>query len=484
MNFSKRIFPLIIGVSILTLLTFSCNKEELPSLNNTESSYYPSAGSFRSLTMPIVENGMLSFSDQEHFDEYLDYLDAIVMNEPQSEEEEDSDETEIDDKLLAVEQSLGFQSLRAKLYVDFVTLDEVGFSSLDEIPEEYYISSSAYRSIFNEDQEVKIGSSIWVYYNEDYFIEITDASLDTRDAIRLAKSGSPNEVPTSIRVKENIKIIPTTAEAQKERPGVGTYSESDGQNGDPTTKCNGVRVLSPLYDLRDPCDPFTQVIRIESGILCGAVLDYWDQSITLRIDWGDGSVEFFTLADGNGNIPISHRYNNQGDYTIEIIGELDADQTPLSANPAEIGVVNIGVNCLANETSSGRVWKYSIETGSDRRAYSSELIKQNRIGNSVWGRSRVCGITRSYHWKNNRWRSKRVERLVVQFTANTRGDDCTIYRTESGAVWPYNSRKAERAKTIDFQHLLEGDIESNHRMKHNDKYYTHDHSLTPPPPDC
>lgn len=58
--------------------------------------------------MPNVENDMLVFDDHDHFDSYLSYLDAIVMDEPLSEQETDTDSTEIHEKLLSIEQSINF----------------------------------------------------------------------------------------------------------------------------------------------------------------------------------------------------------------------------------------------------------------------------------------------------------------------------------------------------------------------------------------
>ena len=69
-----------------TALFFTaCQKEQTEALisNNNKTFPMPTNGGFCSLpTMPTVQNEMLKFTDQAHFDEYLAYLDALVMDEP------------------------------------------------------------------------------------------------------------------------------------------------------------------------------------------------------------------------------------------------------------------------------------------------------------------------------------------------------------------------------------------------------------------
>lgn len=491
MNLLKKSLLCILGGLTVILLIFSCKKELAQNTLTTKADlpYYPRVGSFRSLTMPTVEDDMLVFTDGEHFDAYLAYLDAIVMDEPQSEEEEDTDATEIDDKLLVVEQALGFQSLRAKLKADFDALDEQGFASLDEIPKEYYIASSSYRSVFNEDQEVKIGNVIWVYYNADFMVEITNGSLEIRNLIRTVRGDSPDFLPTPLHLLDPVKITPLDKMTDFV---VGSGDETSGDGGEP--KCNfGTRYCYPIPDLNsfDACNPLTRYIWIQSGVTCNsgsssAYEDPWDSPIQVTINWGDGSSETIQIINGWGkddpNIQSRpHTYAAPGNYTISVSGFKVDDQSALSTNPGQLGIA-ITNSCFPDQASSPRVWKYSVETGSQRRAYSSELVKTNVAGNSPWGKARVCAVTQSYEWKNGTWKSKKVDRLASIFNAAHRGnvDDCTIYRTQVKSVWPYNSKKAEAVGTENYKHFTTGDIYSDQRMYHNGNTYQHFHTLADP----
>ncbi len=88
MNIFKSTLILITGGVTIILFALSCKKDK--AISNNDLPYYPRIGSFRSLTMPEVKNEMLQFTDHAHFDDYLAYLDAIVMDEPQTEEESDT----------------------------------------------------------------------------------------------------------------------------------------------------------------------------------------------------------------------------------------------------------------------------------------------------------------------------------------------------------------------------------------------------------
>ena len=117
-----------------------------------------------------------------------------LWTNPQNEGQTDTDSTEFDAKLLQVETNLSFNSLRAKLVADFEALNEEGFATLEAIPAEHFVPSSSLRSILNEQLEAKITNSIFVYYNQDWLIEITNGDIETRDAIRELRKNFPNTV--------------------------------------------------------------------------------------------------------------------------------------------------------------------------------------------------------------------------------------------------------------------------------------------------
>jgi len=420
--------------------------------------------------MPGIKNGMLQFSDQAHFDNYLAYLDAIVMDEPQTEEESDNDSTDIDAKLASVEEFLGFISLRAKLKSAFDALNQQGFASLDDIPAEHYIASSSLRSIFNEKQEVMIGESIWVYYNADFMVEITDASLDTRDAVHSYRAILSDRIHPAVFILNNIKIVPIgDLEATAELGAVEGEERTPGQKSSHTS---GFRLLNLMSQPAPACIALTRSIALESGVQfdTSRFIEH-SGNTNYVIDWGDGIIQLVGRVDGIYFV-ISHNYAAAGDYTVSVTGTFGG--AALSANPAQIMIDGVGIACTKSNASTPVMWASS--SGS-QRAYSTEIQKSNVFMGGINGRSRHTATTKSYEWKNSSWKAKKVDRLVVQLFGNTHGLTCGPGASGSAAAWPFNSLKAEAVATISQRFMSNNITTSNHRMVHGAVSYSLNRSL-------
>lgn len=423
--------------------------------------------------MPEVKNEMLQFTDQAHFDDYLAYLDAIVMDEPQTEEESDTDTTDIDDKLISVEESLGFSSLRAKLKSDFDALNEQGFASLDNIPAEHFIASSSLRSIFNQNDEVMIGESIWVYYNADFMVEITDASLETRNAVRSYRAALSSRIHPGVFILSNINIVPIGDLQATAQIGAAEGGEERTTVGQKSSCRIGDRLLNLYSQSVAACNALTRSIALESGVQfsdCGQFIRH-QGATDYVINWGDGIIQ--TVGRFNGDyFVISHNYAFAGTYTISVTGT--SGGAALSFNPAQLTISGVGTACTSANASTGVTWASS--SGS-QRAYSTQIQKNNVFLGGVNGRSRHIATTKSYEWKNGSWKAKKVDRLVSQILGNTKDQNCGTGSSGSGAVWPFNSLKAEAITTISQRFMSNNITTSNHRMLHGGVYYSLNRSL-------
>lgn len=319
-------------------------------------------------------------------------------------------------------------------------------------------------------------------------IEITDGNLDLRNNIRNIRNNNPSFVPVSLSILENIKVEPLD-KATMTTVGVGAETEGDG----PSPKCFGTRYCYPIEDdfSFDLCQPLTRYIHIQSGVTChpGTIYAYedpWDSPIQVTINWGDGTSSTIQIMNGHGKDDINissipHTYPAAGNYIISVSGFRVSDQSALSANSGQLGL-DISTSCYPDQVTSGRVWINSSESGSNKRAFSSQLIMSNKLGNAPWGRARICSITKSYKWTGSVWKSHKVSRLVSIFNSSHRGSatDCNIYKTQFKSVWPYNSKHAEAVGTENYKYIKKDDIYSDHRMYHNSNQYQYFHFLVPP----
>jgi hypothetical protein len=428
------------GLLLACLFFTACQKEQTENLiNSNQNKTFPMpSNGFRSglPTMPSLQNGMLKFADQNQFDEYLSYLDALVMDEPQTESAIDTDSTEFDAKLLQVETNLNFSSLRAQLLADFELLNQEGFVTLEAIPAEHFIPSSAYRSVFNTNLEVKVGTAIYVYYNENWLIEITDGSISSRDEIRALRKQFPDELPTAIISMDNIE--------PKSLAGVKIKRWKNGGT-------NLVLTIEP-----PTCaNPLQRVIRA----------DIIDRTFPTRFEWTiNGNVIIQNVAAGQTSLTFT--FPSSGTYNISV----EAFNTYMGAN-ASIFVANQSVtisnaSCVDNMLTSTTQWNYC-----NGRAYSSFIRKY--IPLTLFGTTdtKYEAITKSYTWNGSVWQHKKIERISVQLWAATRDPNnaCSVLNSGFGAVWSSNARTAERSFRLGGISTQNNDLYSIHQVRQNNQ---------------
>src|SRR5690606_27270525 len=129
----RCLIPAFLAVFFVAAVsTTSCKKESSPAVSPKLEKILMGL-SFDDL--PSVSGGMLVFRDTAHFNDYLTFLnDAIEKNVNDSVDEHDV--------LFEIEDGMGFNSLRNITHTAFETQDALGWSNLDDIPDEHYIRSS------------------------------------------------------------------------------------------------------------------------------------------------------------------------------------------------------------------------------------------------------------------------------------------------------------------------------------------------------
>ncbi len=194
--FMKTIKSTYYSLSFLcfSLLIFGCSKQNITSNKgfNTEfNNVYD-----KNLTTGVTkENGMLKFNNIQHVRNTLSILDSlyranedVLLNSYPNKTGQEL--MKIEDSIAfkefqtyeRFENDLAFNSLRKKIQNDMANYENTDLN-LNNDPEDHYVFEYSVQAILNEHCEVKIGNSIYKFY-EKFYIEIIDGDLNTLYAIR------------------------------------------------------------------------------------------------------------------------------------------------------------------------------------------------------------------------------------------------------------------------------------------------------------
>ena len=119
-------------------IQFGCQKEDLnPRQQN--SLICKSEGK-----PPEILEGMIVFPTLSDFNNYLNVLDEKLKNDQNS-------QMESSEILLAAENAIGFTSLRKVLQDEFDAKNEIGFASLEDVPDYPWLQDQLIRSVLSPD---------------------------------------------------------------------------------------------------------------------------------------------------------------------------------------------------------------------------------------------------------------------------------------------------------------------------------------------
>jgi hypothetical protein len=441
----------------VVLIILSCKKDTKNNLEDeSKLPYYPRVGSFRSLTMPTVENEMLVFDDQGHLSDYIDYLDLIIMDEPQSEQDTDNDTFEIDEKLQLVEDQIGFNSLRSIECSEFESLNAYGFETLDDIPEEPLLASSSIKSCLNEYYEVKIGDDIWVYFNLGYTIQIVGGDINIRNIIRDLRPEYTNSFPICLISIEDIKIF-GNEEVVCQIPNVTNGNTNSNSQLDTNFVSWGNHFPYQCLPFNfkfsaslqvDVEDPDTNLLPIVSDVLSSQAQYSWD--------FGDGT----TIQSGQSS--EDHIFNSTGTYSAKVT----ITYSGTYGNHTEVLTYNVivsGQTCAARE--------FDENTG--QVSINSSVAYLRRSQGKIFGGSlfndKIVTYTKSYLKINGTWKYRKVDRLATIMTGNYKNSSCSNISVTK-AVWPYNSKCAEVTQVAEGYRIYNDDLHIDSRLWHNSVY--------------
>jgi hypothetical protein len=128
----------------------------------------------RTFEWPEVNDGILTFNDENHFDDYVDYLSDLIQS------------SENPDSTLNIEEQRfsGFTSLRKSTYKDSLTN-----SNFTDYINSDFIFDIVIKSIMNLNYEYAIGTSVYVHTGLNQVYKINDWDEATINAFRHSSKG-------------------------------------------------------------------------------------------------------------------------------------------------------------------------------------------------------------------------------------------------------------------------------------------------------
>ena len=433
--------------------------------------------------LPTVSNGLLCFSDSTHIENFLDYLDALSFSG--NAHETDSlqfDSTSFDERLDVVEQILGFESLRKKQAIAFEALNEIGFASIKDLPKEDFIIESALRTVLNQHREVKVGTSVFVWYNEDYVIEIEHATQEDLEKILtyVALNGYTN-VPPFIFTKQNFSLHPTGSYDYDLRP---SWQDTTVRPPRPPKAANGVEYFLSVEGGTPDCSALMYSLRM---VILGvdsanpSLTQVYNPSVRYEINWGDGSpLDIFTASTGGLLVRRTKNYSGGGTYTVRVYAYNNQTNMLIdSTRPRVIQVYSFVQGCSRRQQFLDSILYFS---GQEQFVYIHTILDFSiRTG---WMSSYVKLVARSKSYIReagaSNFQHKAIDRMSLQcYFKLRRLDDCNyIAYDRIFADWPRNVKTVEISKKAnDYNTYKTGEIKSIHQAKHDDVFTVCTHIL-------
>jgi len=312
-----------------------------------------------------------------------------------------------------------------------------------------------------------VGTSVFVYYNANYLVEILDANSTTRETVK------------ELRMDNSEKLHPKVPRLPKVIVhGLNGYQylhfmDKEEKSADRYKNFFEWNTVDLEVKPTPNCQARTAIVEAilmynnSNGVISEATLTPCD----FIYDWGDNTT--ITYNVGNYKTTQQNTYANAG--WANAGRSISIQVTAVDANNNVNGVTNATAAIISNVSCADRrleapvTWNYS---SNGQWAYRRELVKYRRSSNQ----GRACATTCAFRLVNGRWKSRKADRLATQLWAGSKNDDCTGGQYQVGAVWPYNAKEAQVAKNVSVR-TANNDVNSNHQLYVGNAMHSQNHLL-------
>ncbi len=405
------------------------------------------------VAVPNVVNGVLEFTSNEHYTEWLEYLNNTIIKDTLTD-----DSTSQDSILHAIEIGIGFNSLRQKTYEEFEAENVNGWDNIEVIPERCWINDITIQSTLNEYEEVKIGNDIISYFDLNRKFNISDWGI--LQNIRDFKASGNMDIHSIFEdgqiVQSGIKINDIVQ--------VGNLSISDALD----CASGDVRAAS-----KGTSDDLIHVFGSSRGEDCAnrkVILDGYyllDPSTQARVqaqysvNWGDGSGyhSIGTLS----TLSTSYIYASASTYIVTVRATVGSSNYYFSDKVE-------AKNQCGRGNKKITVWHYPLS------GWAIRATTWNEANNSATMRAK----TESFKWQNGKWRNRKCDYLFVQVSADDVDAYCGFITTKSVTNASRNDRSLTSSR-VELSKYAWSNNSSSHGIYVSGNWHTVNQSYTPCP---
>jgi hypothetical protein len=400
LSYMKKLFLGITAcLTLAATILVSCNKTGKEQNTPHPERLKKISATYGYTDFPTVEDGMLVFRDNVHYDNYIDFLDkAMASADP---EDSTVDEHTI---LQGIEDGIGFTSIRNISHADFVRQDEIGWATLEQIPDEHFLNGIDLKSVLNAKLEAKIGSDLIHYINKDYMVRIDAGQSDLINKYRSLGIGAT--IDDILNIDHCLQFTTVT-----KLTGEGFVHDKVGP-----VPLGEYHILEPFITFPEPCNNpnlamFKKVAlhwNFEPGLEANFTVNYGDNSPV--------ETKHSVASLGGYEVPwFNHTYPGPGIYTLTITGYL-LNGTYATQRSQQVTVAG---NCRDVEKNSD--WVYMAVPAYPTRAVGGRL--RIEYYGSYQHKMRMISETRSLEYKNGSWKTKKG-RIEVEAKCSAKNDQC------------------------------------------------------------
>jgi len=427
---------------------------------------------------PKVENGMLVFNDEQHFEKYIAFLDKAT--DPQSYDSATLREKEFDqDAILeTIEGYMGFTSVRKISHDKFMVLNETGWDRLEDIPAEHFISDAVIRSVLNENLAVKIGGSYVRYINKNISVKV-DANAGNEIW------ASFSSLPETATLSEVLRI-----DVGHQHSSVFDFTDNGNLSIFDKDKYHtlgegDLSIINLNYNAPDCNNPknilFTGMQlwqQMPSGSLQNGILEG-----SFIVNFGDNTApqtyySYYTPGSQNSEAIVpnfTHSYANAGTYTVKVHATANLVYAGATSNTAdkEYQVEVTGTTCKSDIDKVTEDERHTVTDGS--RAWSGKITMTRLMPWFTWKR-RVVSETSSWLRDGNKWKQSKSEIWHQLHTERMQQGSCNVLGQVDGDGWASSSKHITTHRTDDPYYWNK--VTTKHGMKYNGTWYYFDKSIS------
>ncbi|HTO17442.1 MAG TPA: hypothetical protein VLZ83_16875 [Edaphocola sp.] len=442
--------------------------------------------------MPSIEDGMLVFNDNLHYERYIEYIDSLSSNLTEEQEllysETDLDPQEI--ILDSIESSIGFISLRKLNYENLIAENEIGWDDIMNIPDYSDFGSNSEQSTLNSKKEVKIGNNVRKLISNKYEIiinnEIDVISTHILSEVRILERNYPNgDIP--LEYLRNLDYSMNYLKIFDLERGELLF-DSIGSS----VPLNEYAISGNLF-YGDPC--FGQFNQITLNGFTLVQVSSWFQGYpggSAHVAWYDidfGNGDFVNNIQGNGGqfgvtFNQMYIYPNSGNYNITINAKLSANGPIVATKTYNIEITSNSSACNNKKKSNFFYWNYTTDYKASLNLKFYKLIHLPNMSTN----KHVKAYLKNYKKKNNKWKIEKTDRMSIHVESKAYDEKCEphddpFFVNNSGywtltSVFKDNTNSLKIFNSSMTKKLYYNTIEASISIKNNNIIYTKNYTLS------